>query len=517
MKITVINLLVSDLAPEVVVEHNGAQLNFSVSSFGRKSLQQEFDPFAFLNAYWAYLPEERQANIFKAYEQIFRAFNEAPSRKILEQYLKEPIHQLMAENNYEDVFHWVNFYRDDQFQIPATFQEIYEDSIDRQGSRGQTYLRVDYIRLIALAIAFRSLIPVWGTYIDFTRSEIGNQFKEYYAFMLIQDEPILQSPAYEKLRLYIELTVGDNKVNEANVLEGIGSAIYIDWMMSLVVIRRLCMGDIRGQSERANLVTYVHKFVTSKMNGTDIPADSNVKPKTYDENGSDMDAKLSALERYKIKYSIALGDIVELAFSVSDLPEVARRLKENIPEDLLYSSLRSSQQLIGKRLLDPQINLVRWVLKPVISPRGFLYLEEEHVCALFGVVQAMLVASGHPFLGVLATSYASIGGGEDYITGIDSRGRIPKETQEKLDALYPFQKLLGGKRTGQKPVNLALKSIEDMAKDFSKFSWIMTAEDSVLTSITGEPVRNRRLTIPHDIKTQLANLVVCIGERNWAN
>lgn len=516
MKITIINLLTPDLAPEVEIEHNNVKVNFSVSSFGRKSLQQDFDPFEFLNAYWAWLPEDRQARIFDAYEKIYTVFSQSSGRKDLEENLAGPIHQLMKENNYEDVFHWVSFYRDNLFQIPSSFKETYEDSIDRQGSRGQTYLRIDYIQLIALAIALRAMTPVWGAHIEFNRSLIGNQFKEYYAFKLLQQEPILLSPAYQKLLTYIELTVGDNKVNEANVLEGIGSAIYIDWIMSLVVIRRLCMGDIRGLSERANLVTYVHKFVTSKMNGTDIPVDSNVKPKVYDENGSDMDSKLSALERYKVKYEISLGDIVELAYSVSDLPEVARRLKENIPSDLLYSSLRSAEKLVGKRLLDPQINLVRWILKPVISPRGFLYLEEEHVCALFGVVQAMLISSGHGFLGLLATSYASLGENEDFITGIDSRGRIPKEVQDKLDVLYPYQRMVGGKRTGQKPMNLALKSIEEMARDFSKFSWVMTAEDSVMAQVFGENVRNRRIAIPHDIKTQLANLVVCIGERNWA-
>jgi hypothetical protein len=90
------------------------------------------------------------------------------------------------------------------------------------------------------------------------------------------------------------------------IIDGVGSEEFVTWITALVFLRRLCVGDIRGLDPKANIVTYIHRFVFQRMRGTDTPAENMVKEKSYIDSGTDMEAKLSSLERYKIKHDIAI-------------------------------------------------------------------------------------------------------------------------------------------------------------------------------------------------------------------
>lgn len=512
MKAEVIGLLSTTGAPEIKITHKGEELIFSASCYGRNSFHAEYDVFEHINRYWETFPEAKADAVFNCYRKISIAFSEILVRSSLTVELNKHVIELMSYHEFNDLHQWVMF--SPHILIPSTFETDYVHNIDRQGTREQTYIRSDYTKLIALAMAMRTMIPIWGHYIAFTRQETGTLYKEYYAFQLLHHSEIIHSEPFNKLMVYIDRTVGDDRSNPTTITEGISSEDYTTWMMALVVVRRLAVGDIRGTDPRANMVTFIHRYVTSKMKGSDISADNAVKPKIYDEGGSDIESKLSALERFKIKHDLSLGEIVELLFSVSDIRKTAYRLSSNMTDDILNRSLASAEQLKNCRLLDPQVMILRWILKPVISPRGLMYLDKDTVVKTFGILQAVLWARGHHYLALLSTSYANMNDHEMFVTSSDSRQRIPKDMLAELDRLYPFHKIVGGRKTGQRPINLAVKSIETLADNLSMFSWTMTADSELVSQVFGN-CNTKRITIPSDIKIKLAKLVIELGNRNW--
>lgn len=512
MKAEVIGLLSSTGAPEIKISHNGEELIFSASCYGRNSFHEEYDVFDHINRYWETFPEDKATALFNCYREISILFSTIWARAALTSELNKKVIELMSFHKFEDLHQWVLF--SPFISIPPAFETEYVHNIDRQGSREQTYIRSDYTKLIALAMAMRTMIPIWGHYIAFTRQETGTLYKEYYAFQLLHHSEIIHSEPFKKLLVYIDRTVGEDRCNPTTITEGISSEDYTTWMLALVVVRRLAVGDIRGSDPRANMVTFIHRYVTSKMKGSDIAADSAVKPKIYDEGGSDIESKLSALERFKIKHDLSLGEIVELLFSVSDLRKTAFRLSANMTDELLQRSLKSVEQLYTQRLLDPQVMLLRWIMKPVISPRGLMYLDQATVVNTFGVLQAVLWARGHHYLALLSTSYANFGENEMFLTSSDSRQRIPKDMVAELDRIYPFHKIVGGRKSSQRPINLAVKSIETLADNLSMFTWTMTADSELITQAFGH-CNTKRIPIPSDIKIKLARLVIELGNRNW--
>lgn len=512
MRCDVIGLIGTTASPEIKISHKDLSLTFNAQCFTRNAFQQGFDIFTQINQLWesnVFTPEQID-RIFQIYSDISVIYSTVWRRDELIKSITDKTTQLLDMFDFEKVYDWVMLKSD--CAIPEKFEREYIHSVDNRGTREQTYIRSDYTKLITMALIFRSMIPVWGQFIFQTRTESGTTYKEYHAFQLIKNAKIKLTDPFEKLQVFIDRTIGEER--NSMIIDGVGSEEFVTWITALVFLRRLCVGDIRGLDPKANIVTYIHRFVFQRMRGSDTPAENMVKEKSYIDSGTDMEAKLSSLERYKIKHDIATGEIEEMDYVMSNLYPIAYRLSGNMTDDLFNSCILSAQQLKRHRILDPQINLMRWVLKPVISPKGLLYLEENILVNAIGVAQAVLWARKHHYLSMLVSSYVNLIEGETHLSGTDSRQRVSKEDQALIDQLYPYAKIVGGKKTGQRPINLAMRTIDNLTDDLSKFTWTMTADNIFIEQTFGHAI-SKRIHIPSDIRIKLAKLVIEIGQRSW--
>jgi hypothetical protein len=156
---------------------------------------------------------------------------------------------------------------------------------------------------------------------------------------------------------------------------------------------------------------------------------------------------------------------------------------------------------------------LQWIFKPVVSPRAILYLSKNTVVTCLAVAQAVLWHREHFTLAGIVTSRIHQGGDGVMVTTVDSRARVPKEMQEQLITYYPHAKKQGSKNR-PKIVNQVLESIDNLTNNLASYDWYLTLEQSqVIKSNTG--INSRRLTIPHDIKIQIAKLVLELAQRNW--
>lgn len=505
------HVMLSQNVPEVRLEHNGQEIAFSISVFGRGSFQQEYDVFDHINRYWASLPEQHQQAIFNLYQEIHIGLDTYWTKNELMDFLVDKVAQLVDMHDLDMVQDWAAMKSD--IQVPDSFTADYTHSIDNNTSREKTYTRSDYMQLVTLSLTLRCMIPIWGEYISNIRQDTGTRFKEFYAFQLLNKSKIVRSIPMEKLKVYIDHIVGEDKVNPNNILNHISSEDFGYWLLALVCIRRLCIGDIRGLDSRANLITFIYQFILQKIRNNDSNFEETVKPKTFDDRTPDSENKISTLERYKIKTNISPGEIVELEYSLRDIASIANRLTYQLDNNMLQRSLVTSQALNNERLLDPQMTLLRWVFKPVISPKGLMYLPKPTIVQAFGALEAVLWARGHKYLALLATSYPVISEREMVVSPMDSKMRVPKELSEELDRLYPYTRIVHSKKSGPKEVNLAAKSIDTLTDNLAMFSWRPTADDSMLQEVFG--TASRKLPIKPDIKVDLTRLVIELGSRSW--
>ena len=244
------------------------------------------------------------------------------------------------------------------------------------------------------------------------------------------------------------------------------------------------------------------------------------KYENEDKKGADSEKKVSTLERYKIIANISLGEIVEIEYSMRDIKSVAHKLSNHLNDALLDRSLNTSSVLLNEKIAPPLLTLLKWVFKPVISPKGVAYLNKHDITRAFGALEAVLWARGFKYLATLATSYSAADASEDRIilSAVDSKTRVPDELTEQLQVYYPFTRAqpeipaVPIKRI-VKGTDLASKSISLLADELSNYSWRATCDDSMLIEVFGTP--NRRIAVRPDIKIELTKLVIEIGAGTW--
>ena len=494
---------------EVTVEHGGYKATFSIAVFGKRYFQEGYDVFAEINAYWASLPLSEQAEIFDIYSGAQSDFDNCLGRAALTESLKHRVNDLVNKHNLDKLQDWVSI--KSAIRIPDDIAVQYTDNIDNNNSRSKTYIRRDYIQLVTMSLFLRTMLPIFGEYIFHTRSSVGTQFKEQAAFQLLAETTVNTSKPMLRLKEYIEAIVDKDKHDSGKLLQGISSEDFSHWMLSLICVRRLCTCDIRGVVPKSGLCPLIYKFIMNTRN-PDNNFENQVKDKGRPEDkGSNSNDGISMLERYKIKTNISLEDVVAISFSIHDIHGIADKLTSRIDHMQLARSLETCQQLQTERMLEPQMTLLRWVLKPVASPKGLMYLPKMTCVNLLGLLEEVLWATGHKYLALLATSYAMNSANDMLVSPVDSKMRVSKELQDELSKYYPYTRLANSKRADGKEVNLAAKSIDLLTDSLAMYSWRSTADESRLKEVFGST--SRRFPILPDIKTHLTKLVIEIGSR----
>lgn len=529
MRATVINLI-SKLPLQVRLTHKDEELVFSVGSYGRPSFsnqnkEMEFDVFEQLNGFWASLPEEDQDRIFDLYKEMSYYFTAIRSYAVLKEHLSHKASQLLDIQNYLKVLDWVQFYSD--IIIPEHLQLEFVDDIDRNYTREQTYTRPQYVRLIALAVHLRSMIPVWGQFIDDTCKIVGEDMEEAYAFDLIEEADVLRHESFFKLKEYVEAAVNAHPHNPKAVLGWISSEDFPSWMLAKVVIKRLVIGDIRGTNQRANIVPYIHRYMMDQLQGDDQPGEKSIKSKRHDARGGgeEYHDKLSNMEAIKVKEEIPVGDIVGLENAVKDPYNVAQIVAPSISNELVTQCLINARVLLNHRIMTPQFTIMQWVLRAVIHPKGYAYLQKHLIVQCLGVAQAVLWHwasfdrryQGHKYLAVLLTCHGDESSGEFYATDTDSKNQITKDLHAQLNHWYRFQlKPPTRRREDQKTVNPAVKSIEGVVSELYRMPWVITAPADIVAEVLGSSGSYRnRLPMDPNIKNYLAELCVQMASRRY--
>lgn len=505
------NVMQSSVAPEVIVEHADQRLMFSVSSYGRGSFQEGFDVFQYINMYWNDLPAEKQNKIFTLYQEIDYVFTCSHHTNELIDNLVSLIRLLLEEHDMEKVKFWIDMRAN--VLIPETVKAGFEHNIDDNRTQDKTYTISEYKRLISLSLVLKTMVPLWGQYVFQCKKDTGTDNKEFEAFRIIQKTKLMDDEVFTKLRTYVRNIAKANLSNPNNILRSISSSDYDYWLMCLVCVRRISVADISGRNpDGKNIITTTYKFIIQKVSATETDFENLVQSKTHDDSSSDGDgSKASALERYRVKTVLPLGDIVAFEVSVSDPYRVADQLAVGMDREMLDRSLLTCQRLLDNDLKEPQINLLRWVMSRVIAPEAISYLPKNIVVNLIAVMEAVLWHHGHRYLSILSSCFAVVSDKEMVVSPVDSKMRISKEMLDQLDILYPYSRF--EVKRDARTVSRVVDSIEALAKNLTMHAWCPTCEHSMLKDVFTNPPRH--IPIRPQIKTDIASLVIDLATQKW--
>ena len=512
MKFTVITEGYS--SPQMRVEHDDQSLMFDLSSYNKNYLiGSYYDTCIHINKYWASLSNSKQLKIFNCYIAMQKVFDEVYITSQLCLALMPIVKALYEEHDLIEMERWLAFHGN--IIVPNTFDEVYTHSIDKPFSREKTYTRTDYFKLVTLAFALRAMIPVWGQFILMTRNDVGTGFKEYYAYTLLAQTKINESPAVEKLHDYIENNIKNNKSIDTVITNGVGKEDYPNWILSGLLVKRISVIDIQGTDPHANLVVTVHNDLIAKNNGTSGNSFGEpIKEKRFEEDGENENG-LSRLENYKIKAEQSLGDILDIECFSENYNHVAELLFPDVDYNLLNEFIISAKELINERIYPCQITLAQWILAPVIPPRGLVHLSKLHIINLLAVAQTYCWQKGHTRLAGLITATASVNSFSMQQSGIGSMARIPTDLLAEFNRLFPYSKV-SGKRINTTITNDAVESVNLIASEFNSQDWVLTLPEDKLEMITGNKTM-RRFSCPHDIKIVLSNLAIELAKRPIIN
>lgn len=510
-----------------IITHKGEQAKFVISNYQKKNFQEEHDVFEHLNEYWKWLPENQQDTIFQIYKDFDAIFNSFASRDEIRAELIEKTNELMSYHTLNNVERFILHHSD--IRIPSHIVVSYKDDINTNTTRDKTYIRADYHKLIVMCLALRCMLPIWGQEIHRIRRDVGNRYKETQAFELISQTEILQSEAYAKLSTYVEGIIEKDKENTSMIIEGISPERYGEWVVSMICVLRLTIGDIRGiEDPTRDMCRYIFRFITQKVRNNDGNNENGIRDKMREPAGSDGENKTSTIERFKQTTDITVGEEAELQMSLEDPFAVARSMEARVTDELLDSCLQSVQMLKNARIAQPQETLVAWLLKQITTPYATEHVEEETLIDLIGTMEAVLWARGHEYLALLISAYPVNDESIQVISGGESRARIPAEMLDEIEKYYPCTRPVNSRSMGRDNLddqmnrkvvtaqkNDVIESIDMMAANLAYHSWRPTASSDKLEKVLGTSVR--RLPIRPTIKIDLARLVIEIGSRSYLN
>jgi hypothetical protein len=294
--------------------------------------------------------------------------------------------------------------------------------------------------------------------------------------------------------------------------KGIASEDFPIWLLSMVLVRRLCVGDVSGSSQTTSLITFIYNFISQKVTGNNTGSyQGMVKVKEFESGDAFNDHNTSRLEGYKLKLEAPTGDISILEHYMSNPQQVALKVKPDIDLQLLNTFLVAAQALNNEQIWKPQITLAQYVLKSVMPPRGIPHLNKKECIIAIAIAQTVLWETNHKLLACMITAIATSNFDEMMLSGIDSRDRIPKEYMDSLNELFPFTKTSASKKKSKTP-NSAVATIDELSNLFSQRDWILTVPDEFVNEVIGNK-SIRRFSCQSDIKVKLAKLIIEVATK----
>jgi hypothetical protein len=501
---------------EIYVEHKGKELAFSIRPFTRSVFEagnERSAIFDHINKYIASMSGDSQDKIFAIYENIINIFDTVPDLEETKQKLIKEVKELYKYFQYDDVANWMK-YNSRDIVLPSTkhIRTVYNEADDRNHTKDKTYILSDYVDLIAMIVQLRPMIPIWGEYIKNYAGAIGTTFKEFSAYELLIGSGVLESRAMEKLETYVRVVTPKEGNNEA-IVEFISSEDYPVWNLALLLVRKVCLFDVRGLVDDSPiLIRHISTHIREKIRHSSNSFSGQIRSKTdpNDTNQSEEN-QTSKFETIKTKEITSAGDRVFIERMVSNPVKLALQLDPECPKELpqFFLNCLKDTSIPLSQLSEVQNILTKQICAPIIPHRGLDYLDSEKLNCV-AAAQAVMWNNGfHLIAGILSANGVSDTKPDSINTSIESRTKVRPELRDRLLELFPFTR----KSKSGKESDVVMDNVDYIVKELSNEMWILRLPAEMISIINTAQPNRVKLMIPPNIKNMVIELAIYLASR----
>lgn len=477
--------------------------------------ERAFDMFYHINGYWSTLTYDKREQIYDLMFKIKMLLDEIYNTEELIQELRGPIKELIALHDFDAVQWYLT--TSGGVIVPSTVKDIYEGDTQLPGTRAQTYIRTEYLDLITLSTILRVMYPIFMEFVYKTQRSVGTDMKEYFAYMLLDETELIQHKSMLRLQEYIAGCLGKKSSVDLNrIIHGTGSEEFPRHVLSTVIVKKVCCGDIRGVGDSGSLINVIWQCVSSMLTdrGGSSAAKVTVK-RTLNANAGDDggDSATSRLEGTKLGSELSTADVEMLRIAGDKPVFLAQKVDPTVPEDLVRTFLAHTiKGLQQHAICECQVMLTKWILHRAVSPHGLDLMYKPETLNCMAAAQAVLWHKGYTHLAALLGGRNVIN--EDVIatiSGSSGRTRIPTDVIVDLLKVYKFSIPTHLKSEEEKVkwmrshhVVLALSHV---SSGFTKTDWEVNLPPEMVRVCTDNPL-DKVLSPSPDLVATIARVVI---------
>jgi hypothetical protein len=412
-----------------------------------------YDPFKNINDFILTLGRRKQQELFDVYVQVSESFIDILPLEELKTQLQNAFTSIFDIVSVDEVEEWMTKY--DLVHIPT---QIEQNEFSHYKSE-RTYTPEKYKGLIALSVALKLAVPIWGAYVKYITKGFGVGRKEIHCIQLLSNSTIVNSNQYIDFNSFIVSTHEVGKFKIDTILTGVGTEEQATLIPAACLFRKIAIApNLKSKSA----VTEAYNYVVN-----DGPSHErkhpHIRAKKIERGGVGEIEEQALLETFKTKESISAGDIAFIAYCCEFIGLNLKSIVGEVPPEWVKEAENLRDYLIKEKFDSNIMNLrlLQWFV-PGAPPQIITRLKSNDIYTLMahvGVVNpdqyreypiesllatlfTALVYMGYPQIALMVTAVIS---DEEIDTSIgNSRKQIPAELDAALDDLYPIR-VSGGK------------------------------------------------------------------------
>ena len=478
----------------------------------------EAKQFTLLEAFLDWKGEEFKKRLIIEYIKSFNALRENEGRRYITPLPYEITDGILDLFDVDEMFYFIkNIYK---FKSLNNLKEVFDEKIiaDGLGTREQTYLKDEYLELIALSQILKTVIGPIGQFANDNIMELNPKNIHHSLSGFFLDHPIAESRPFIKLQGLIRKimeTLSRNKdESDIRTIEnGIAKEDIPIAALATAMVQKVAMAVVMDDNETKNIITRTYNFINNKLqNKGDTSTAIRPKVGSVDMDSGDNDAE-SKMEQFRIVSNLPNGSVVELNWSAKrEIIAINKRYNfYNKEDEIIYrDALVFTEILRTSRLNQTQMILLSWIFKDIIDPRSIMYIQIDGIVNLIASAFVYLWKHGFKDLALLITSRSISNVDSLEFNATTNIARIPKEIKSILDVQYPFKKVIVSK-IANKEVNLAEEAISLLTEMLFKYEWSYTAYSNYILEVNKNI--SDKVVVPSNIKIRLAELIIHLNER----
>lgn len=510
-----ISNIYTKLSTTVVVANGEDNIEFIISSIISKRNKDELnDPnqFLLLNAYLDYKGPDFKAELFRRYQQVSEDILMTATRHSIVPLPLEITNPILDMLELDDIYNYVkNVYG---LQAPSNLATEFNQMIvnDGRGTREQTYIKDDYLKLASLCLIIKAIIGPVGQFAHIKQRDVGTEHKEYILFQFIKRHKIFHSDPMVKLLSFIEKSVNSSiTTDETNSIRAIEKKLPREeiptFVLSVVVLQKIPVACLVDDNADRNVITKIYNYVNNKLKATgDVTKTIRNKTSLTDVESGSGD-KESTIESTRIIEDIAVANLIEMDWSINSPEKIVFQMpprnKELINPEVLQDAIHFTKVFNTAPINRCQIDILAFIFKIVIDPRSLDYVSISSIVNLMAVGFAYLWGLNFKSLALLLVAQQDTTNERSMSINITTnKSRIPVETKDELSKYYPHNRVINEETSN----NLVEETIGNLVNELYDIKWIHTADEKYILEVYKD--RSSGNILPQDLKIQLANFII---------